>query len=72
MAPEIKVIREKDLAAVAVVVGGAALKSRRRSVTEKSTECGCSVAQYIERVSGLRMCGYPAFLNSTCVAVQVR
>lgn len=52
-------IRETELADMAMVVEGVALKGRKRSVTERIKECGCSVAQYIkerfdlERVLGL-------------------
>lgn len=35
-------------AIVAEMMERAALESQRRSTTESGTECGCSVAQYIE------------------------
>lgn len=50
---EIEGIREKELAAVAVVVNEAALESRKEWARERSSGCRCSVAWYIERVLGL-------------------
>lgn len=51
-------IKKKNLAAVEVVVERAALKSRKESVCERSTECGKSLAQHMSRVLGLCMYGY--------------
>lgn len=69
---ETEMIREIDLAAIAVIVERAALKSRKRSVTERTRECMCSAAQYTKKGFGLQICAYAAFFDFAWVYFQVR
>lgn len=53
---QIEVGKETELAEMAVVVEKTALKSRKRSRTERTRDCGFSVAQNIRKLFGFRKC----------------
>lgn len=63
---EKEVTRRVELGAEAVRVEGAAPRGWKKSVTKRSGESGCSVAQYTERVLGLLLCGCAVCSNLHC------